>query len=324
LFCNPLRKTLALDHIMLYMYALYSHHSPKVFMKFTPCLIRFSMMALLLSGGSFAAETVKGSLAATRGEVRINGAIAGTARPLPVKAGSILKTAANSGAIILPVPGQTVFIDQNTEVELKSCEMRAEANSAWYRHSAFKFKNGRLHCSIAHVKSGESHLDVLTPWAGISAHGTSWATWCDSHGLHVAVYGGTTTIHFGGADVDVQYGQVATITGEGDAAVLEILDLKTGRIVRYKKGGPGEPGLASAAEIRVARDLLEEGFGAFRGTGSEEDVLAFSQIVAAINKLLADNLLPAINPPFEWQLWPDWFRLAPAIQSVASPDKPLN
>lgn len=293
-------------------------------MKVSARLIIFSMMVSVLVCGSAAGETVKASLAATRGEVDINGSKAGSARPLPVKAGSTLKAKADSGAILIPVPGQTVFVDQNTEVELKSCEMRAEANSGWRRHSAFKLKNGRLHCSISHAKSGGSFLDVSTPWAGLSAHGTSWATWSGAEGLHVAVYAGVVTIHFGGADIDVLYGQVATITGEGDAAVLEIVDLKSGRIVRYRKGGPGEPGLASTAQIRAARDLLEQGFGAFRGTGSEEDILGFSQIVAAINKVLADNLLPPINPPFEWQLWPDWFKLTPALQSVASPDRPLN
>ncbi len=278
----------------------------------------------LACGGPVAAETVKGSLAAARGEVTVNGKKAGPTLPVPVKVGSVVKPGANSGAILVPVPGQTVFVDQNTEVQLKSCDMSAGPNSAWTRRSSWVLKSGNMHCSIASSKTGASYLDVVTRQATFSAHGTSWSTRVDERGTFAAVFAGVVTIHFGGADIDVLPGQVAMITGDGKDAVLEVLDLKTGRLVRYIKGAPGQVELASAAQIKLARDFLEQGFGAFSGTASEADLLSFSQIVAEINKVLAENFLAPINPPFEWQLWPDWFKLTPAAQPLASPERPVN
>ncbi len=175
------------------------------------------------------------------------------------------------------------------------------------------------------LKQGESRHELITPRATLSAQGTSWSTWSDANGDHAAVYAGVVTITFGGTKVDLQPGQVATLTGEGEAAALEVLDLKTGIIVRYTKGSPGgQTELASATQIKAARELFWQGLGAFSGTGSEADRLAFSQIVEAINKLLALNHLPPFNGPFEWVLWPNWFRLEPTLQNLASPDQPLE
>jgi hypothetical protein len=292
-------------------------------MKLLARLVLVLPLGLALASRPVAAETTKATLAATRGEVTVNGAKP-AGLPASVKVGGTVKPGANSGAMLIPVPGQTIFVDQNTEVQLKSCDMSAGPNSTWTRRSSCVLKAGHLHCSIARPKTGASYLDLITPQATLSAHGTSWATRVDGKETRAVVYAGVVTLHFGDANIDVYPGQVATITGEGAEAVLEVLDLKTGRLVRYKKGAPGQSELASAAQINVARDLLEQGFGAFHGTASEADLLSFSQIVAEINKVLLANSLAPINPPFEWQLWPDWYKLAPAVQPLASPEKPVN
>ena len=297
-------------------------------MKTIPHLVLFPALMLMLASSPAAAETVKASLAASRGDVTVNGVKPGQPLPVTVKVGSVLKSGPNSSAILIPLPGQTVFVDQNTEVQIKTCEMSPGENSTWTRRASCTLKKGSLHCAIAHPKAGASYLDVVTPRGTLSAHGTGWVTWSDQDSTRFVVYAGVVTIHFGAADIDVLRGQVATITGDGAAAVLEVLDLKTGRLVRYTNGAPGQTELASAAQINVARDLLDQGFGAFRGTASQADLLGFSQIVAEINKVLDDNHLASINPPFEWQLWPDWYKLAPAIlppdplPSLAAPGRP--
>jgi len=282
-------------------------------MKTIPRLVLFPSFMLLLSSTAAIAETVKATLAAARGEVTVNGGKPKQPLPVTVKPGGVLKTGANSSAIVLPVPGQTVFVDQNSEVEFKTCEMKAGENSSWTRQASCVLKKGHLHCAIAHPKEGASYLDVVTPKGTLKAHGTGLATWSDENSTRTAVYAGVVTIPFGAANIDVLPGQVATFTGEGNTATLEVLDLKTGRLVRYTIGAPGQTELASAAQINAARNLLDQGFGAFRGTASQADLLSFSQIVAEINKVLADNQLAPINPPFEWQLWPDWYKIAPAI-----------
>lgn len=282
-------------------------------MKTIPRLILLPSLSLLLLNAPATAETVKATLAAARGDVTVNGGKPGQSPPVTLKAGTVLKTGPNSSAIVVPVPGQTVFVDQNSEVEITTCEMTPGENSSWTRRSSCSLKSGRVHCAIAHPKAGASYLNVVTPKGTLKAHGTGFSTRSDQNGSHTVVYAGVVTIRFGTTDVDVLPGQVATLTGEGGAAALEVLDLKTGRLVRYTIGAPGQVELATAAQINAARDLLDQGFGAFRGTASEADLLSFSQIVAQINKVLADNHLAPLNPPFEWQLWPDWYKIAPAI-----------
>jgi len=270
--------------------------------------LRCLLPLILLPSVSALAEPVKATVAATRGEVFVNGSK--VAAPSSAKAGSTVKTLADSGAILLPVSGETLFIDQKTSLLVAECDMTGASNFGWIRHSRCNLKEGHVHCSIAHAKTGSSSLALVTPQATLTAHGTSWSTWSDSTGMHTAVYAGVVAVSFGGSEISVLPAQVATITGDGDTASLEVLDLRTGIINRYTKGSSSpQSEFATAAQIKAARDLLAAGMGAFRGTAAETDLLAFSQLIDQINQLLAKNQLAPIVPPTEWSLWPNWTKV---------------
>jgi hypothetical protein len=287
---------------------------------------RFLLFFVLLEGfleGVLQAEPVNASLAATRGEVATNGTKAQIRLPAPLKSGATVKTGVNSGAIVLPVSGQTIFVDQTTTFQIKESDMTAAPGSGWTRHAVCSLNSGHVHCSIASPKTGSSALSLITPQATLSAHGTSWSTWSDNSGMHTAVYAGVVTVNFGGIDYAVQPGQVVTIVGQGDAATLEVLDLKTGIITRYAKGSSsGQAELATPSQISAARNLFASGLGAFTGTATEADKMALSLIINQINQTLAKNQLPSIDPPVEWELWPNWTNIERNIAPTASSSQP--
>ncbi len=117
-------------------------------------LICASALVQVFALGAIKADPVKASIAAIRGEVSVNGAKIAPPLPVPIKTGGVVKAGPDSGAIIIPVPGQTVFVDHDTELEVKRCEMTAGPDSSWVRRSVCVLKTGHVHSSIARPKAG--------------------------------------------------------------------------------------------------------------------------------------------------------------------------
>jgi hypothetical protein len=195
-----------------------------------------------------------------------------------------------------------------TQVELKTSEITTDAGGVQGRRSAFKLVKGRLQSAIHHAGKGASSQTVAIAGGTLSAHGTNWTTWTEVGGSKVAVYAGTVTfsVSYLGNDVDIIPGQIAFLTGEGDAATLDIADLKTGKLAHYEKGGTVTSELNSAALLLDSRNNYESGVAAFIGTATSDEKIALSLVLKEVNTYLATVNLPPITPPSEVQLFPNW------------------
>ena len=307
----------------------------------------FLLLAMFLPSVSFA-EPVRASLLALQGEVKVNGAPASQVLPSALPSKATVVTGTKSAAMIAPVPGQFLFVGADTEVKSRGSDVVGEGKGGQERRSSFQLVKGHVHSTIRHSAHGVSAHSIVTSAGTLSARGTSWATWADAKGVHFAVYSGVVFFTFGGAVIEVQPGQVGFVSGEGDAAELVIVDLKTGQLMRYGKGGSGavvrdgkDPvaifppsasraaggtvELASTAILLEARDAFEAGMGAFIGTASTEERLALSLLMDQINRVLVQNHLAPIVPPLQFQLFPNWFNDQRGVpQNTASPDQPVN
>jgi hypothetical protein len=268
------------------------------------------------------ADVVQPSVVAVQGDVKINGAAPKldypvvnspsngprVPQPIGVAAPGAVATGSNSAAMVAPVPGQWLYMGAETQVELQTSEIITDAGGVQGRRSAFKLVKGRLQSAIHHAGKGASTQSVAIPGGTLTAHGTNWTTWTEVGGSKVAVYAGTVTfsVSYLGNDVDIIPGQIAFLTGEGNAAVLDIADLRTGKLVHYEQSGTVTSELNSVALLLDSRNNYENGVAAFIGTASNDDKIALSLVLKEVNVYLETVNLPPITPPSEVQLFPNW------------------
>ncbi len=275
-----------------------------------PKTTEFCFLGLILGAIASSAFAVSiqypSTIVATRGAVSVDNT-SSSAKTLPasVKPNSIVKTSVGGGALLIPVPGQVIYLAQNSELLLQSAQVDPK-NVTVARSSSVILQRGRLSAAIWKPKQGQSDLMVTTPRCKMQAHGTGWAADSSDSGDTIVVYAGTVSVTVNGYQVDIQPGQVAFLTGSAGSISMLIVDLKTGTAIRYGNSSIGTVELPTPNDLKLARDFLEANLPAFIGTASERDRLAFAQILDALNSTLSKNLLTPISTPEEWLLFPGW------------------
>jgi hypothetical protein len=293
-------------------------------MKPLQSLTRSSLALIFSLGASFAcADELPPMLVAVKGDIKGAGQGASIPRPIPLRAPVV--TGADSAAMIVPFPGQALFVDQRTELSVKSCTVTGGSGDAVTKSFVGHLQKGHLHSSIAASKKTTSLHEVTTPAGSYKAHGTSWSTWTGPGGDKAAVYAGTVTAQIGGASVQLSAGQVAFVTGSGQDAKVVVVDLKTGLRVTYTNGVAGDSELATIDELKQARETFESGLAAFGATASDADKISYALILQQINKTLADNMLAQLPLTQQSELFTNPLQKGITTpQNLASPEKPVE
>lgn len=292
----------------------------------------------LLQSPSIAAPVLPSVLAAT-GEVESGGASLG--KNQPIAAGATLTSKEHSGAMLSPVPGQFFFLDGGARARFLNAEVKDENGPV--RSSTFFLGSGHVHSSAEKPKTGSTTQEVRTPCGRLTSNDGNWSTWSTEgpEGItqHAAVYHGTVTIARSGAVValadalggspasenviKLTEGQVASWKCDDPTGAIEVVDLRTGRVITYIQGQEVGSVPATRQQMLAARGLFEQGIAPFLATSTEGGRIDFAQLLESINRKLAEFMLPNLPLTTEWQLFPDWNRNGVRAPSdLASPEKP--
>lgn len=300
--------------------------------------VTLAVMCIAIASSGNDAPTSTSVLGVT-GEVKSGDAA--LAKGAALKLGQPVQTSHNSGVILSPAPGQTVFVDEDSQVKLLTTEFSEDNGPV--RNSSVFLGGGHLHSTVAEAKQGRNTHEVRTPCGRLTSNDGSWSTWstAGSDGItqHAAVYHGTVTLNrssqvvpfseaasgapAGGGSVRLTEGMVATWKCDDADGAVSVVDLRTGRLITFINGVEISSVAATPRQLMEAKMLFQEGAAPFLATAADASRIQFGQLLSEINKTLASNMLPIIPETSEWQLFPDWFRDGTRVPSdLASPEQP--
>jgi hypothetical protein len=260
------------------------------------------ILARLLSTVCFTstlnAATLKPVVADLKGKVMgysTSGAETILAKKSPISLGSTVKTDKSAAALIVIAPGQSIYLEELTSVQLVKSETKLgdKLNSG-----VAKLISGTVQCHVEHPDNVKQSMELEVPGGSLKAKGTFWNCNVDSttHQMTASVASGNVKVSYLNNSFDLAPGMVMTAVYNADmnsVSEVTVVNLIDGTSTTYTPNAPPKTQKATIAQLNAAKSEFNSLLAKADNLQGEEKS-SLEKLLAKINKVLTENSIGAL------------------------------